>query len=441
MVVEKFPGPTRWTSPAASTRRSTRCGPACPDPHRQPHLPARRVHRDPIANLDRRPAPGHAARGARARRVPVRVAGCRDQPGRNPALADGRRARALCDGRDDQHDGARRVRDLGRGGRRRRDHRHREHRPPPAPEPRIGVAPAGNRSRARRIARGAEGDRLRDPHHRPRGDAGLLHPERLGRVLPPARHLLRPRGPRLDGRRADRDTCARPPPARPRAARREAAAARAAPPAAVRRGPQPGRAHAHPRGRCDRRDAGRGDRRDAVPRRVALPDVQGAGLPRALGDPPRHRAQGGRAHRRAGEPRPALDSWRSRVRRAHRPGGAGRGDQRHQLRRELAQPEPARRLRQDAPAHPGDSGRLSGSLPRADDLSERADRRGARRLERGDHDPHLRPGPRDAAGRGPRGALGDAGDQGRRRPAHRAPGRTSRTSGSSRISRRPRSTD
>ena len=94
--------------------------------------------------------------------------------------------------------------------------------------------------------------------------------------------------------------------------------------------------------------AGGGRGGDAVPRRVALPDVQGARLPRALGDAAGHGPPGGRADRRAGEPRPALDPGRARLRGAHRPGGAGRGGQRHQLRRGLAQPEPRRRLRQDA---------------------------------------------------------------------------------------------
>ena len=47
---------------------------------------------------------------------------------------------------DDQHDGARRVRDRRRRRRRRRDHRHREHRPTPAAAPRGGQ----RRSRPRR---------------------------------------------------------------------------------------------------------------------------------------------------------------------------------------------------------------------------------------------------------------------------------------------------
>ena len=70
------------------------------DPHGQPHLPAGRVHRDLDLESDRRAASRDAARGPRPHRVPLRVAGCGHQPGRDPALADGSRARALRHRRD-----------------------------------------------------------------------------------------------------------------------------------------------------------------------------------------------------------------------------------------------------------------------------------------------------------------------------------------------------
>ena len=73
---------------------------------------------------------------------------------------------------------------------------------PPSPEPNLRVAQAGHLGGARGVARGAARDRLRDAHHRPRRHAGLLHHERLGRVLPAARDVVRPRGPGVDGGRA-----------------------------------------------------------------------------------------------------------------------------------------------------------------------------------------------------------------------------------------------
>ena len=102
-------------------------------------LPAGELHRD----LDPQP---HARAADRLRcssswcsgRVPLRVADRADQPDRDPALADGGRARALLARRHDQHDGPGRAGDRPRGRRRRRDHRRREHPAPAAPEPRRG---------------------------------------------------------------------------------------------------------------------------------------------------------------------------------------------------------------------------------------------------------------------------------------------------------------
>ena len=71
---------------------------------------------------------------------------------------------------------------------------------------------------------------------------------------------------------------------------------------------------------------------------------------------------------------------RARLRRPHRPGGAGRGDQRHQLRRELAQPRSQGGLREDPRRRSEQTRRrLSRALPRRADLPARAHRRGAGR--------------------------------------------------------------
>ena len=86
---------------------------------------------------------------------------------------------------------------------------------------------------------------------------------------------------------------------------------------------------------------------------------------------------------RAGSPQRASRELRAipgvrELRRPHRPGGAGRGDRRRQLRRELDQRRPERRLRQDARADRGDGRRgYPGPLPRRADLPERAHRGGA----------------------------------------------------------------
>ena len=78
-------------------RRGARGDAARPARHqdRHPHLPAGDVHRaSSISQPHRRAAPRRAARRPRAGRLPVRVADGADQPGRHPALADGRGARA-----------------------------------------------------------------------------------------------------------------------------------------------------------------------------------------------------------------------------------------------------------------------------------------------------------------------------------------------------------
>ena len=103
---------------------------------RHAHLPDCRFHRD----VDPQPRAGDADRRIadrlRARRLPVRVAHRRDQPGGDAALRGRGAPRAPRARRDDQRDGPGGTGDLARGGRRRRDHRHRERLAPTAPEPR-----------------------------------------------------------------------------------------------------------------------------------------------------------------------------------------------------------------------------------------------------------------------------------------------------------------
>ena len=77
-------------------------------------------------------------------------------------MAAGARALAVR-GDDDQHDDPGRPRHRRRGGRRRRHHRHREHRAAAAPAPRGGQHASRSRpDHPRRLARGAQPDRLRD---------------------------------------------------------------------------------------------------------------------------------------------------------------------------------------------------------------------------------------------------------------------------------------
>ena len=96
LIVEKFPWANTLDVTQASRRRSTNCSPGLPG-HRDRHhdLPAGRLHRAG----DRQPHPALLARlparGPDPRRLPVRVAHRADQPGRHPAVAGGRGARAL----------------------------------------------------------------------------------------------------------------------------------------------------------------------------------------------------------------------------------------------------------------------------------------------------------------------------------------------------------
>ena len=121
---------------------------------RHPHLPRREFHQRLDRQSHARAADRSVARHPRALRVPVRMADGPDQHGRDPALADGRRPRALLARRHDQRHGAGGSGDRARRRRRRCDHRHREHLAAPAPEPRGGQQHAlSQRSSSRRRSR------------------------------------------------------------------------------------------------------------------------------------------------------------------------------------------------------------------------------------------------------------------------------------------------
>ena len=113
-----------------------------------------------------------------------------------------------------QHDGAGRLRHLGRGGRRRRDHRRREHLATAA----AGAARPASTTSTARIVLDASIEVRRAIVYATLINvaaiaAGVLPGGAVGRVLPTARHVVRTGAPGLDGRRADRDAGARPAPA------------------------------------------------------------------------------------------------------------------------------------------------------------------------------------------------------------------------------------
>ena len=88
-------GRTRSRSRAASRRRSTRCGPASRASRSTPRSSGRRPSSRRRSTTSRGAPDRRAARGPRARRVPVRVAHGADQRRLDPALAGRRGARAL----------------------------------------------------------------------------------------------------------------------------------------------------------------------------------------------------------------------------------------------------------------------------------------------------------------------------------------------------------
>ena len=125
-----------------------------------------------------------------------------------------------------------------------------------------------------------------------------------------------------------------------------------------------------------RRRRGRGDRRPrghAGARAGVAPELQGAGLPDALGDRTRHgRARGDEGHG-AGLPRAAHDPRRPQLRLAHRTGVPLGRAVRHLLRRELDQRRPEGRLRPHARQRAGGRQRVPRHPPRRADLPQGAD--------------------------------------------------------------------
>ena len=90
-----------------------------------------------------------------------------------------------------------------------------------------------------------------------------------------------------------------------------------------------------------------------------------------------------------------------------------------ELRRELGQHRPRRRLRQDARGARGRRRRAPRALPRRADLPARAHRRGAGRRGGADRGARLRPGPRRPCGARPTGSRSAVGHRRPRRPARR----------------------
>ena len=147
LVVEKLP----WGNTVEVTKGIEKAiddmRPGLPGHHdRHHHLPAGHVRRAGDRPPHRVADPRRAARGARARAVPLRLALGADQRDHDAAVVGRGRARPLRPGRHHQHDGVGRSRHRPRRDRRRRHRRRREHRPPAARSPARRAA----RSRPRR---------------------------------------------------------------------------------------------------------------------------------------------------------------------------------------------------------------------------------------------------------------------------------------------------
>ena len=247
-----------------------------------------------------------------------------------------------------------------------------------AGQPAVGV-PGG----ARRVARGAQRRRLRQPDRRPGVPAGLL-PRRPGRlVLPAAGAGLRAGDPGLAAGRADGDAgavaacCCR--------GRRRARARRRWSPWLKRALPA----------RCCRRcvdaaAAGRSaslvvafvaHRRRRVPLlgEEFLPNFQETDFLMHWVEKPGTSLEAMRRITVRASQRAAGDPRRAQLRLAHRPGRGRRRGRRAELHRAVDQHRSDGRLRRDGRQDPGGGRRLSRPVPRPADLPEGADQGGADR--------------------------------------------------------------
>ena len=302
---------------------------------RRQDLPPRDVHRNGDAQPDDLAPRRRAAGDSDPRRISLRMARRADQRDRDSAFARGRRPGAVCDGRVDQHDGARGIHCRARIGRRRCDHRCRERRAAitPGTSGRIPAfhATVDRAHHPRRVARSAAIDLARDADHRPRGDAGVLHGRIVGRILRAARAVVPAGDAGVDDRRADGDAGDVPDPARSDRSAVARIAARAVAEAPLRVG-----ALAHHRSSARDVHRRRGHRRCRAggpaflwPRSAAV--VQRARFPDALRACRRDVARRNLPHHAARQPGIARDSRCRKFRRPHRPCDQRRRAVRHQL--------------------------------------------------------------------------------------------------------------
>ena len=135
---------------------------------------------------------------------------------------------------------------------------------------------------------------------------------------------------------------------------------------------------------------------------------------------------GGAADRHRGQPRAHGDPRRAELRLAHRAGVPLGGDRRRRTSARTGSASTRRAVRRDRwPPSTRSSRAIPGLFRNRGDLPERADRRGARRVQRRDRRAHLRRRPGDPARQGGRGAASSS--------------RTSTASSSSTSSSRPTS--
>jgi Cu/Ag efflux pump CusA len=134
-----------------------------------------------------------------------------------------------------------------------------------------------------------------------------------------------------------------------------------------------------------------GRRRDAsVTGPVAVPRVQGTGIPDPLDRQARHVTARGAADHAGDQPGTACDPRGADLRLAHRTGPARRGGRRGRLRRELDQHRSGRGLRHHGGRRRHGRRRLPRVVPGLHHLPQGAHRGGAHRIQRADHGADLR---------------------------------------------------